>query len=310
MITLAAQAMQNNSHKGRLLIGLCLTFFFIHGSYANDPYDRDTAIIGIMSRLMFSTNRIDTRIATEMIFLDFMKNIGKKGMFIDVKSPQDAIQDMRQHQLDAVLTNTLDYLEIDHMINPSYRYSVVIGPNKLQNIILLTRRSDKIQNLSQLRQKRLIHPTGFNLGLLFLDVALMKQGLPVAERFFSTSNTVTDINTAIIDLFFNKADAALVTDASFNLASELNTQISHQLEVLIASEPMVPMVIGVNKSVPSDFTRQVDQMMVRLDEYPKTIHLLSLFKAKGMTKITDQDLHSARVLKQEFEELISANGGE
>ncbi|MES9971568.1 MAG: PhnD/SsuA/transferrin family substrate-binding protein [Candidatus Thiodiazotropha sp.] len=287
-----------------------MTLLFSHSGYSADPYDRETAIIGIMSRLMFSTNRIDTRIATEMIFNNFMKNIGKKGVFINTDSPQDAVQNMQQHRLDAVITNTLDYLEIDHMISPLHRYSVVIGPSKLQNIILLTRRSDKIENLSQLHRKRLTHPAGFNLGQIFLDVALMKQGLPVAERFFSNSDEVSDLNTAIIDLFFNKTDAALVTDASFGIASELNSQIHHQLEILIISEPIVPLVIGVNKFVPPEFTNRIDKMMSQLDQYPRTIHLLSLFKAKGIERISDQDLLSARMIKQEYNALLSVANGE
>ncbi|MEW8026411.1 MAG: PhnD/SsuA/transferrin family substrate-binding protein [Candidatus Thiodiazotropha sp.] len=289
------------------VIGLILALFFGHGICSADPYDRDTAYIGIMSRLMFSADRIDTRIATELVFTDFMKNIGKKGEFFDFDSPNDVIKEMRQHRLDAVLTDTLDYLDIDHMVNQNHRYTVVFGSSKLQKIILLTRRSDKISNLQQLRQKRLIYPSGIHLGLLFLDVALMKEELPIAKRFFSTSTPVVDVNTAIIDLFFNKADVALVTDFSFRTASELNTQISHQLEILITSQPIVPMVIGINKFVPQEFTDKVSEMAARLDDFPKTIHLLSLFKGKGISKISDQELHSARVLKAEYEKLIISN---
>ncbi|MBT3015566.1 MAG: PhnD/SsuA/transferrin family substrate-binding protein [Candidatus Thiodiazotropha endolucinida] len=307
MITSSVNRPIINILQQGFVIGLNLALLFGHESCLADPYDRDTAYIGIMSRLMFSTDLNDTRIATELVFTEFMKNIGKKGEFFDFDSPNDVIKAMQQHRLDAVLTDTLDYLKIDHMVNQNHRYSVVFGPRKLQKIVLLTRRSDKISSLEQLRQKRLTHPSGINLGLLFLDVALMKERLPIAKRFFSTSTPVGDVNTAIIDLFFNKADAALVTDYSFDTASELNTQIANHLEVLVASEPIVPMVIGINKFVPSEFTEKVDEMAARLHELPKTLHLLSLFKGKGIVKISNQDLRSARVLKEEYEKLINSD---
>ncbi|MEW8562769.1 MAG: PhnD/SsuA/transferrin family substrate-binding protein, partial [Candidatus Thiodiazotropha sp.] len=124
------------------------------------------------------------------------------------------------------------------------------------------------------------------------------------EQFFSSMVANTDINSVIIDLFFNKADAALVTDTSYRIASELNKQISQSLEVLIASKPIPPIVIGVNKSVPVNFPDKVDEMLANLDDYPKTVHLLSLFKADTIVKINDDDLQSARHLKQEYEKLI------
>ncbi|MEW8505425.1 MAG: PhnD/SsuA/transferrin family substrate-binding protein [Candidatus Thiodiazotropha sp.] len=300
----------NFDSSTREIVIILVTLLFSHSSFATDPYERDTAYIGIMSRLMYSTDRIDTSIATELVFTEFIKNIGKKGEFFNFDTAETVIKEMQLHRLDAVLADTLSYLDIDHMTNKNHRYSIVFGESKVQKIILLTRRSDKISNLKQLKGKRFTHPLGNNLGLLFLNVSLMKEGLPTAKRFFATSTPAPDINTAIIDLFFNKADAALVTDFAFKTASELNTQIARELEVLISSEPIIPMIIGINKHVPKEFIEKVDKMATRLHEFPKMLHLLSMFKGKGIAKLSDQDLHSARVLKQTYDNLISVRKAE
>ncbi|MBT2971252.1 MAG: phosphate/phosphite/phosphonate ABC transporter substrate-binding protein [Candidatus Thiodiazotropha sp. (ex Ctena orbiculata)] len=285
-------------------ICLIVTLIFWRECHADDPYDRDVAYIGIMSRATFFSNPTDSSIATEMIFQDVMRNIARKGVFNRYHSTEDVVREMKRHRLDAVITNVFDYLEIDHMVNPNQRYSLVIGHDLLQQVVLLTRRSDKITSLAQLKHKRLIHPSGFKLAKIFLDVELRKADLPATEQFFSSMVANTDINSVIIDLFFNKADAALVTDTSYRIASELNKQISQSLEVLIASKPIPPIVIGVNKSVPVNFTDKVDEMLANLDDYPKTVHLLSLFKADTIVKINDDDLQSAPHLKQEYEKLI------
>ncbi|MCU7813471.1 MAG: phosphate/phosphite/phosphonate ABC transporter substrate-binding protein [Candidatus Thiodiazotropha sp. (ex Notomyrtea botanica)] len=290
-----------------------LTFFLqIQNAVAeqfdsSNPYQRDTAYVGIMSRLLFSAHRTDTSIATEMTFLDFMKNIGKKGVFKNYSSPDDVLRDMKNHRLDAILTNPLDYIDLAHQINPTQQYSLTFADQLEQQILLIVRKDLKITQLNQLANKRLAFPAGNQLGKLYLDLILLRNKLAVSDDFFSEVHSGQDLNSAIIDLFFNKVDAALVTDVSYKLAIELNPQLSQEIEIFASSIPMIPLVIGINRSVPSDFTQQVELMVDNLDNYPRTLHLLSLFKANRIVRINKKQLEPIRALKAEYESLLSKN---
>lgn len=242
-----------------------------------------------------------------MAFLEFMKNINKKGIFSSYSSPARVLQEMANHRLDAILVNPVDYLEIDHHINPDNRYSLTFGNQLEQKIHLIIRSDLNIDRLDQLKDKHLVSPTGNQLGLLFLNLTLLRNDLPVANKFFSKMSSAEDLNSAIINLFFGKADAALVTDVAYNLATELNPQISHKIEILASSIPMIPLVIGINKSVPDEFTQEVSLMVDNLDAYPRTIHLLSLFKANRIVRIDHKQIEPIRAMSNEYKNLLKDN---
>ncbi|MCG7871332.1 MAG: phosphate/phosphite/phosphonate ABC transporter substrate-binding protein [Candidatus Thiodiazotropha lotti] len=296
--------MKIKSHSVILLLLLLSGIMAIHSARAqSDPYDRDTAFIGIMSRLFYATHSTDSRIATEMTFIEFMKNIDKACEFTNFDDPLNVVTQMRKDNLDAILANPVDYLKIEQQIDEDHHYSLLFGDRLKQRVILLVRKSDNINSLSQLANKTLAFPYGHHLGKMFLDMSLLERNLPQATDHFSEIQNIESLNDAIINLFFNKVDSALVTDVAFELAQELNPQIRHSVVPLIVSEPMIQIVIGINKRVPSSFKQRVDQMASNLDQYPRTLHLLSMFKSKRVIKISASELEKIRKIVWKYESL-------
>ncbi|MEW8237717.1 MAG: hypothetical protein AB2727_05935, partial [Candidatus Thiodiazotropha taylori] len=118
------------------------------------------------------------------------------------------------------------------------------------------------------------------------------------------------LNDAIINLFFNKVDSALVTDVAFELAQELNPQIRHAIVPVIVSEPMIQVVIGINKRVPLTFKTRIGQMAGNLDQYPRTLHLLSLFKSNRVVNISASELDKVREIVMKYESLLNESRSE
>ncbi|MBW9261739.1 MAG: phosphate/phosphite/phosphonate ABC transporter substrate-binding protein [Candidatus Thiodiazotropha sp. (ex. Lucinisca nassula)] len=269
----------------------------------SDPYDRDTAFIGIMSRPWYATHSMDSQIATEMTFIEFMKNIDKQCKFKNFNDPGSVVTQMRQDNLDAILANPVDYLNIVQQIDEDHHYSLLFGDQLQQRIVLLVRKSDNINELAQLAGRSLAFPDGHQLGKLFLDMNLLEQNLPQTADHFSEIQYPESLNDAVINLFFNKVDSALVTDVAFELAQELNPQVRHAIVPLIASEPMVQVVIGINKRVPSKFKQRIRQMASDLDQYPRTLHLLSMFKSSRVVNISASELDRIREIVIKYESL-------
>ncbi|MBV2120321.1 MAG: phosphate/phosphite/phosphonate ABC transporter substrate-binding protein [Candidatus Thiodiazotropha sp. (ex Ctena orbiculata)] len=270
-----------------------------------DPYDRDDAFIGIMSRLFYATHSMDSRIATEMTFIEFMKKIDKQCQFKDFQDPMNVVKQMREDNLDAILANPVDYLAIEQQIDEDHHYSLLFGNRLQQRIMLLVRKSDKIEELSQLAGRSLAFPYGHQLGRIFLDMNLLVRKLPQTAEHFSEIQYPESLNDAIINLFFNKVDSALVTDVAFELAQELNPQIRHAIVPVIVSEPMIQVVIGINKRVPLTFKSRIGQMAGNLDQYPRTLHLLSLFKSNRVVNISASELDKVREIVMKYESLLN-----
>ncbi|MCG7865192.1 MAG: phosphate/phosphite/phosphonate ABC transporter substrate-binding protein [Candidatus Thiodiazotropha taylori] len=274
----------------------------------SDPYERDAAYIGIMSRLFYSTHSMDSRIATEMTFIEFMKNIDKQCQFTEFQDPMNVIRQMREDNLDAVLANPVDYLAIEQQIDEDHHYSLLFGERLQQKIMLLVRKSDNIKELSQLAGRSPAFPYGHQLGKIFLDMNLLDRKLPQTAEHFSEIQHPESLNDAIINLFFNKVDSALVTDVAFELAQELNPQIRHAIVPVIASEPTIQVVIGINKRVPLNFKERIAQMAGNLDQYPRTMHLLSLFRSNRVVNISASELDKVRELVLKYESLLNESG--
>ncbi len=294
----------------RIWLSLILLLLAPHGLAASDsapidPYDRDTAYIGGLSRQLFSGDRNDITIATEMFFKEITKRIGHDHMeFVIHENTSSILEAMQADRLDTVFSNPIDYLDLDPQINPDHRYTLSYAAHPEQRVYLLTDSVDSVTKLSQLKGKRISIPRGYILGRMFLEIQLAQAGLPVPADFFSGIRRPTSSHAAILDLFFNKADMAVTSDIAFSLASELNPQLSKRVHIFDLSNPFIPFVIGVNKNVPERLLNQVDNILLNIDNEPRLKHILSLFSANEVVKINDAQLQSLRQLKQQHELLI------
>jgi ABC-type phosphate/phosphonate transport system substrate-binding protein len=216
----------------------------------------------------------------------------------------DLLSSMREDRLDTVFANPIDYLKLDHQVNPNHRYTVAYGSSLEQHIYLLTNSSQAITNIKQLKGKRLSIPRNYLLGRMFLEVQLAKAGFTDPENFFSIIHEPNSTNAAVLDLFFDKADLAVTSDISYTLASELNSQLSHKIDILDSSPPYVPFIIGVNKQAPTGHLAMVDSILSQIDNEPRLKHILSLFSATSVTKVSEEQLQALRKLKQEHQRLL------
>lgn len=270
-----------------------------------DPYARDTSYIGGLSRQLFNAGRNDITIATEVFFKEIVGRIGFKHIdFIIYNNTSELLDAMRNDKLDTVFANPIDYLELDHQVNPDFRYTVAYGPNSEQRIYLLTNRSETITNIEQLKDKRLSISKNHVLGRMFLEIKLAKAGFGTPESFFSSINEPNNSNGPILDLFFNNADLAVTSDTAYYLASELNPQLQRKIDVFDSSPPYVPYIIGVNKQAPTRHLTQVDSILTQLKSEPRLKHILSLFGATDVTKVRDEQIQALHELKQQHQRLL------
>ncbi|MET0065771.1 MAG: PhnD/SsuA/transferrin family substrate-binding protein [Candidatus Thiodiazotropha sp.] len=271
----------------------------------DSPYARKTAYFGGLSRQLFGGDRNDITIATEMFFKEIVNRIGHHDTvkFKVYESKSEILRAMRHDKLDTIFANPIDYLDLDPQINPNFRYTLTYGPVPEQRVYLITYAEDKILGLEDLRSKRLSIPSGYILGMTYLEVLLGRDDLPAPRRFFSSVASTNSSNAAILDVVFQKADLAVTSDVAFRLATELNPQINGLIDILDVSDPFIPFIIGVNKQVPRDFTDSVDEILSDIGHQPRLRRILAMFSATDVVKVSDQQLENLKALKQEHERL-------
>lgn len=287
----------------------CLLFLSTHAGTAplSERYQGDIPDIGYfgrMEKVLYSADAKDTTIATNVLIKEIFGQIGMKSevkLYVDVEKLK---QDLSNNYIDAVFIDIFDYFKIEHLLNTDYIHTILFSPNIHQKIILVTRKKDHISNVEELRGKSISIPSGHFHGNYYLDVELLKRGLPQSANFFSRIEEVNDINTAVIDLFFGKTDCALVTDVTYELAAELNKQIPNNLEILLSSNDIVPQIIAMNKNIPISITQEVSTHLIKINENPRIKTLLSLIQAKKFVKLNKSQILESRRLFSEYQAMI------
>ncbi len=112
----------------------------------------------------------------------------------------------------------------------------VRGPGKLNSVLLLARTDKNINSTRDMRQKRLIIPEFHELAEVFIDtISLNNYHIPYT-KLFSSITILNKDNRIVLDLFFDKADVALVNEGVFESMTELNPQLKEKIKI-IASYP-------------------------------------------------------------------------
>jgi hypothetical protein len=107
-----------------------------------------------------------------------------------------------------------------------------IRENGKKNALLLLARSEQISELQQIRGKRLVIPYGDELAEVFLETITLKAFKENYQQLFSEINHSRKMKRMILDLFFDRADVALVYQSAYEVMLELNPQISNRIKVL------------------------------------------------------------------------------
>jgi phosphonate transport system substrate-binding protein len=173
--------------------------------------------------------------------------IGRANGF-QVDSTVEAVDDVAEARK-RVLAGSAGVLAIDAVEYFELSDVTVIEPvfcamkgdgNVPPSYMILVGANSGITSLEGLRGKGVIIQanTGANLGEVWLDSMLYDGHLGRPDHFFRSVAIVPKASSAILPVFFGKADAAIVDSGSFEVSKEMNPQVGVRLRVLTASPPL------------------------------------------------------------------------
>jgi ABC-type phosphate/phosphonate transport system substrate-binding protein len=163
-----------------------------------------------------------------------------------------------------------------------------------------------VTSLEGLRGKAaIIHAnTGANLGMVWLDAMLYDGRLGRPERFFRSVEVVPKPSSAILPVFFGKADAAVVDEGSYEVSKEMNPQVGARLRVLSASPPLAEGILCICREQ-IEFREELlaDLRDLHLDAQGKQI--LTVFRFSRLAPVDKQALEQVHEVWRKHTLLIS-----
>ncbi|MBN1380125.1 MAG: PhnD/SsuA/transferrin family substrate-binding protein [Deltaproteobacteria bacterium] len=220
------------------------------------------------------------------------------------ESKDDLVRDFVAQKVDFATMVTSDYLRFAPVLKAKAEVARFRNKKISVQYLLLVNAENNIKELVDLKGKRLVYKKDNSLGMLFMDVLLMKAGLPAADRFFTAVQEKTKENQLALAVFFNQADACLVSESGFATMVELNPQMGKKLKVLATSPELVEVVGFFRKDYPpSDKQKAIEGIVKGAKASKRAKQIMLLFNTESMELIEDHQLDSVRGLVAEYNRL-------
>lgn len=185
----------------------------------------------------------------------------------------------------------------------------ILIPSKTEHpteqLVLLTGKGQTLATIKQKEESSLVLETGTSgdLSQRWLDTSLLGQGYPDSLGFFTHIRRVSKPNRAVLPVFFNQADACIVSRHALEVIKELNPQIGRQIKTLHQSNKLIRLMIcATDKPTQKDIDILVRES-TRLHNHPETKQALTILQLKRFIKIETKDLVTTEKLLVKYDRL-------
>jgi phosphonate transport system substrate-binding protein len=211
----------------------------------------------------------------------------------------DALADaISTQQVNSFFGSPVEFIRSESFFLSSPLAGGIFGQKLKSKVYLLVRKDSHIDTLEQLKGKKLSTQkliTG-DVGGLFFETLFLERKLPAMSQFFSEIQLSETSNGALVDLFFKKVDATLMSEHQFEIAAELNPQLRLQTKVLESSEPYLTFIAALTKTTPEPQINGIKNSLYSIHNTAKGRHILNLMKMQGFKEVSLSDLDNIRVL--------------
>jgi phosphonate transport system substrate-binding protein len=215
-------------------------------------------------------------------------------------TPEALIEAMRAGSVDLAVLPTLDFFKVEAILNADLGLVSKSGPGGIQRYLLAVRADLPAQQIRTLKNLRFCHVKNDSVGLLFLNHALLQQGLPEMDRFFASTETKSKGSQALSTVYFGSADACLVTEEAYQTTVAMNPQIGRKVRILLTSPQLMGSVAVYRKAYPAHMRQLILNGVNELKNYPRGAQILSMFQATELRQATEADLTETRRMYREY----------
>jgi ABC-type phosphate/phosphonate transport system substrate-binding protein len=269
------------------------------GQEAGVPDSSDIFCIGFSSAIFIDLNESDVKAAMKVWTETIAKEIGiptdPTPLMLEGAAALDAA--LRNGRVASAAMTSAEYLAMNVELQTGTLILPVSGGGTTEEYLLIVHRDSPVQQVKDLAGRSLVrleNPRA-SLAPIWLDVLLALGGLR-GEACFSAVTRTLKASQAILQVFFRKIDACLVTRAGFEITNELNPQVGKQLRVLAASPEFVPQLYCFRPNYPPALRQKAVAAISKMHESRQGRQVLTTFKVDRLEEQSLDCLDSAREL--------------
>lgn len=284
-----------------LLYGLFI-FLTQASSALADAQVTDQFRMGFYAPSLSDINRTDMQISLEY----WAQEIASKQKLVK-SAPVTIFSDIE------LMAQAIEHGELDMIVAPPLEMAIffkretlddgfmsIQNENHQNSIIILVKKSNKINSAKDLNKKRLLIDKNDILSKVVLDNFLLKNLKQTAKQVFSNVIKAENGNRMVLDLFFDKADVAVVYSNAFQTMTELNPQIGEQLMALYSYPIKSRNLSFFRKGYP--YNAEMREIATNL-KTPRMQQIFEVFRTDFIEPCSVNELSSYDVLYREYKKL-------
>ena len=175
--------------------------------------------------------------------------------------------------------------------------------------VLLTRSSDSIQSIAQLKNRKIIVNTGGvgELPLIWLATIIAESTAPENVADFAHLTLTQSAHHAILPLYFDQADACIIKVSDFSEACTLNSEIGTRLEATHTSPPFLISLFAFNRKYPEADAEKIVSAALTHSRDQTTTTFLELVGRKELIAFDPSALNTVQRLHQDYKRIFTPN---
>lgn len=172
------------------------------------------------------------------------------------------------------------------------------------NMLMLSGRESGVRTAADLLGKRLAMLEDDLAAATFLETVCLRQYGRECSKVFSDIQRLPNNNQAVMRLFFDKVDVALVYRYGYELSREMNPQLEKKAGQVVLEVPFTGMFFAFfSQRVDPPLRARAVKLIPTLHTYPRGRQLLDIFKMDHLEVANPQDLKPFLQLDQEWHDL-------
>lgn len=175
--------------------------------------------------------------------------------------------------------------------------------DKPYGMVILARKDKRINQISDIKNSRLVIPKNDALAHVFLDSLVIPQFKQSFSHVFSSVQHLQKQNSIIHQLFFDKADVGVVYLETFNLMAELNPQIKNTIKIIANFPINSPNYSFFHIQFPEQLRKYFIAEIIKLNQSAKSQQIMSDFKMSALIKCPVKSLNPFVRLNKKYNKL-------
>lgn len=256
----------------------------------------DTIHVGYEASSLNALTRKDLTIASDIWLKEMAREINYETQSHVYDDPAQMVQDLADNKLDYVAASGLVFVKYFDLSKLEDGFASGFFNGEKETFVILVQKESGIKSVEDLRNK---------------TIALQKDDTIVSfylEERFSKNNTSQNLlleefptrQRALLKLFFNNVQAAVITNKSYELAKELNPQIGEKIKILEATNIEATNFGFLRKNLNENTKKILRSVSKNVHTSERGRTLLTLYKTEIITDSKLKDL-------KPFEELYKKN---